>query len=234
MLSLGAHFGVGVLIVSSWTIAAAPPEVPAIAVSLVPAPPLPPSPIPPPPKPGPSPGHRAAPAAAHAVAASTPKRSVATETPVHARLPARPAPSALAAAPPSGGGLSNADLAGAATAGSGASDGACDMLRRLQGALRRDPLARAAAVEAERASDGHAIMVWNGDWVQSQSEDGKGLAAVREALVWEVAFAPPACRAEPVRGLVLLTLNDGPDAARLALGSGQWRWSDLLGVAGRR
>jgi hypothetical protein len=27
---------------------------------------------------------------------------------------------------------------------------------------------------------------------------------------------------------VLLSLNDGPGAARVALGSGEWRWSDLL------
>ena len=44
----------------------------------------------------------------------------------------------------------------------------------------------------------------------------------------EVAFAPEACRAEPVHGLVLISLNDGPGAARVALGSRAWRWSDLL------
>jgi len=36
-----------------------------------------------------------------------------------------------------------------------------------------------------------------------------------------------------VRGLVLLTLGEGPGAARVALGSGQWRWSDLV-TSGRR
>jgi hypothetical protein len=71
-------------------------------------------------------------------------------------------------------------------------------------------------------------MIWNGDWVQHGDEDGKGLAAVREAITFEVAFAPAACRRAHVRGLVLLSLGDG--AARLALGAGEWRWSDLLGV----
>ena len=75
---------------------------------------------------------------------------------------------------------------------------------------------------------GKAIMLWNGDWVRSGGQDGKGLSAVREAVMWEVAFAPEACRNRPVHGLVLLSLADG--ATRFAIGSGDWRWSDLLGV----
>ncbi|MGA2953972.1 MAG: hypothetical protein ABSD80_17235, partial [Caulobacteraceae bacterium] len=73
-----------------------------------------------------------------------------------------------------------------------------------------------------------AIVVWNGDWVQNGIEDGKGLAAVREAITWEVAFAPAACRTEPMHGLVLLSVGGG--GPRLALGAGRWRWSDLLGL----
>jgi hypothetical protein len=98
------------------------------------------------------------------------------------------------------------------------------MARRVQAALRRDPLVQAAVAGLA----GKAVLVWNGDWVRSGGEDGKGLAAVREAIMWEVAFAPRACRAEPVRGLVLLSLNETPGSARLAVGSSQWRWSDLL------
>ena len=56
-------------------------------------------------------------------------------------------------------------------------------------------------------------------------QDGAGLAAVREALTWEIAFAPKACRAQPVRGLVLFTLGDG---ARIVVGQAEWRWGDLL------
>jgi hypothetical protein len=98
------------------------------------------------------------------------------------------------------------------------------MARRLQAALHRDPMVRAAVA----AAPGRAIRVWNGDWVQSTGEDGRGLSAVREAILWEVGFAPPACRAEPVRGLVLFTPSETPGAARLVLGANAWRWSDLL------
>ncbi|HEX7758328.1 MAG TPA: hypothetical protein VF459_02415, partial [Caulobacteraceae bacterium] len=111
----------------------------------------------------------------------------------------------------------------------------CDMTRRLQTALRKDPRVQAAVADARSAqvSPGKAMLVWNGAWIRSHGQDGNGLAAVREAIMWEVAFAPGVCRAEPVRGLILISLNDGPGAARLVVGQGQWRWSDLLGRGAR-
>jgi hypothetical protein len=125
--------------------------------------------------------------------------------------------------------LSDSQLAGAARAGEGGAGGSgCDMARAVQQALRRDPLVRAAVEDANRL--GKAIMLWNGDWVRSGEQDGKGLSAVREAIMWEVAFAPEACRNQRVHGLVLLSLADG--VTRFAIGSGDWRWSDLLGVRG--
>jgi hypothetical protein len=126
--------------------------------------------------------------------------------------------------PQSGVELSATDLAGAASADSGGGGGQCDLARQLQGALRKDPLVQAAVA----GSGGKAIMVWNGDWVQSNGEDGKGLAAVREAITWEIAFAPESCRTRPVHGLILLSMNSGAGATRLAVGTGEWRWSDLL------
>lgn len=121
--------------------------------------------------------------------------------------------------------LSDAQIAGAATAGSGQAGGECDMARWLQNQLRKDRLVQAAVAEAHR---GKAIMVWNGDWIRRPGQDGDGLATVREAIMWEVAFAPAACRSKPVHGLVLISLNDAPGSARLVVGSERWRWSDLL------
>lgn len=136
-----------------------------------------------------------------------------------------PAPAAKEPKPPQQGAeLSAAELAGAASADSGGGGGSCDLARQLQGALRRDPLVQAAVA----GQSGRAIKVWDGDWVRSGAEDGKGLAAVREAMIWEIAFAPEDCRSRPVHGLVLLSMNTGPGAARLAVGAGEWRWADLL------
>jgi hypothetical protein len=130
--------------------------------------------------------------------------------------------------------LSESEIAGAASAdaggagGGGGGGGICDMARVVQQALRRDPLVRSAVVGADRL--GKSVMLWNGDWVRSGAQEGKGLSAVREAVLWEVAFAPAACRNRPVHGLVLLSLADGN--TRFAIGAGDWRWSDLLSVHG--
>ncbi len=123
---------------------------------------------------------------------------------------------------------SEAELAGAASAGSssGRGGGPCDMSARVQAALRGDPLVRSSALTG--AAPGQAFWVWNGDWVRSGGQDGKGLAAVREAILWEVAFAPPECRTAPVRGLVLITLDGAAGGRRLVLGAQTWRWADLL------
>ena len=132
--------------------------------------------------------------------------------------------------------LSAAQLAGAATAGSGsgvgsgsgADGGACDMAGRLQGALRRDPLVHAAVARFA----GKSMMVWDGDWLWFQGDTGKGLTAVRQAIAWEIAFAPAACRAKPMHGLVVFSLNEAQGPVRLAVGLGDWRWSDMLGTRG--
>lgn len=127
--------------------------------------------------------------------------------------------------------LSEAQLAGATSAGEegvGGRGGGCDTAGVVQQALRRDPLVRKAVEEADRL--GKAIMLWNGDWVRSGGQDGKGLSAVREAVMWEVAFAPEVCRNQRMHGLVLLSLADGD--TRFVIGSNDWRWSDLLGVRG--
>ncbi len=134
--------------------------------------------------------------------------------------------------------VSDTELAGALTAGLGSGNGggdgtgngsgACNMVRRMQQALRKDPMVRSAVAQARRNGKSNALLIWRGDWVQSQGEEGKGLAAVRQAMMWEVAFAPAACRAQAVRGMVLITLADGGGAGRVAFGNGSWRWSDLL------
>jgi hypothetical protein len=171
------------------------------------------------------------PPAPKATSPAAPHRSAVS--PPAANIVARPTPPrpavvhlAAAAAPATDAGseLSDAQIAGAATADSGPAGRPCNMPRMLESALRKDPLVQAAVA----GSAAKAVMVWNGDWVRQGGEDGKGLAAVREAIIWEIAFVPPACRAEPVRGLVLISVNTAPGSVRLAIGSAEWRWSDLL------
>ena len=235
VLSLLAHGAVVVVLLLIVVPAPMPKEPPAVTVALLPGPLLAP----------------AAPGEPAPAAKTTPVKVVKPEpgpkTPMH-KAPRPPPPEVKTVAAGKAEPVapvvevSAAELAGASTAdgsgdgggggnGSGAGGGACNMVRRLQDALRKDDLVLAAAHTP--ATAGKALKVWNGDWVQSSGEDGKGLAAVREAIMWEVAFAPAACRAQSVHGLVLLSLNDGYRSTRLALGTGDWRWSDLLGARGR-
>lgn len=135
---------------------------------------------------------------------------------------------------PGGGAGAGAGAGSGNGSGSGSgSGGRCDMVQRLQDALRDDARIRAAVTRAHEASGtGQAMLVWNGDWIRSQGQDGKGLAGVRQAIALEVAFAPPACRSQAMRGLVLLRFSDAPGGPRLALGTGRWRWSDLTHASG--
>ncbi|MBS0333569.1 MAG: hypothetical protein JSS35_12450, partial [Proteobacteria bacterium] len=179
----------------------------------------------------------APPAAAPAKAEPKPAPAQIKPTPPRADL--KPIPAASRPEPDSTPELTDAQIATAATAGAGegAGEGSgvgsggrpCDMVRRVQAALRKDPRVRAAVADAElaRGAPGKALYIWNGDWIRSRGQEGNGLAAAREAIMWEVAFAPESCRAEPVHGLVRFSLADGSNAG-LVLGGGTWRWSDLL------
>lgn len=174
-------------------------------------------------------------------------------TPVRPPTDVAPVPVATAPAPAPMPTLGDAQLAGAITAGSGAgtggagqqagsgtgsgtgsgsgpSGGACNMVRRLQDELRGDAEIQAAVARAHRnaGAGGRALLVWNGDWIQEPGQEGKGLAGVRQAIGLEVAFAPQSCRAQTMSGYVVISMGDAPGSPRLALGTGRWRWSDLL------
>ena len=166
-------------------------------------------------------------ATALAPTAPPPPRTVAWRT--AARVDVEPAAASEALTSFGAAEVSDAEMATAGTAETGGAGGACNMARWLQAALRKDRRVQAAVADTAQGSGPRkAIRVWNGDWVRHAGQEGNGLAAVREAIMWEVGFAPVACRSEPVRGLIQLSLADGPGAPRLVVGSGDWRWSDLL------
>ena len=217
-VSVGAH----ALILLALVSARIPPKAldpEPIAVALVAPPP------PPPPKAAPEPAPAAPP-----VPTKSPPRSHLKPTP-KPPLDVEPLPASEVPTPAPVYGLGEAELAGATTAGSGGGGGGgCNMVRLLQEALRKNPRVGTALARAhpDTVAAGKAIMIWNGDWVRNPGQDGKGLAGLRQAIALEIAFAPEPCRADPVHGLVLISLNDGPRSVRLALGAGQWRWSDLV------
>jgi hypothetical protein len=221
------HGVAAVALILGWVTAPEVNEPPAIELSLV-APPavtLDPKPAAPSSPTRASQPHKA-------VAPPRPSRAVRQSSPVRkaAVVPhTLPLPVANQRSRDFGPALSDSEIAGATTAdagggagGGGGGGGDCNMIRMLQAALHKDPVVQAAL----REMGPRAVMVWNGGWVQAHGEDGAGLAAVREAIMWEVAFAPEACRRQMVHGLVLLSASTG--GARLGLGRGEWRWSDVV------
>jgi len=142
------------------------------------------------------------------------------------------APMGVIAAIPSDAQISGARTAGSgsgAGAGSGNGRGQCDMVDFLEKRLRQSASVQAVVRKAHDAgwAQGKPIWVWNGDWIQTPGEAGNGLAVLREAMAWEIGFAPQACRADPVSGMVVISLADTPGAPRLAVGGGAWSWSEL-------
>ena len=211
-LSLTAHLALLLAFLTTHRAEPVAPEVQPIEVALV--------------APGPTDQPKGPTTPAPPAAQPPPPRQLAR--PTRARPDVKPLPAGEGRSDDTGVELSEAQLAGAAVAGSGGAGRPCDMARRLQAALRRDARVQAAVADAQGGFAGKALFVWNGDWIRSHGQDGNGLAAVREAIMWEVAFAPEACRAEPMHGLLAMSLNDGSGSARLVLGAGDWRWSDLL------
>ncbi|MBO9709236.1 MAG: hypothetical protein J7521_13600 [Caulobacter sp.] len=248
-VSLLGH-GLGLLLLTTARIEGpvTPPDTPMVVSLVEPPPPPPPPPEPPAPpapeKAPPAPVKAATPKAAPRKPAPAPKAS-----PRLAKRPPPPDVERVAAAPtpqPTPAPavyLSAAELAGAGTAESGSGDGGggsgggggggggeCNMTRRVQDALRRKPRFQAdvARDHPEAVAAGRALVVWNGDWVRSGTQAGKGFTGIREVIQLEIAFAPAACKAMAVRGPVVVRLAEGENGARLALGKGAWRWSDLL------
>jgi hypothetical protein len=243
-LSLLAHAAIPFVLIASQGDAPAPRAFDPIQVSLVTPPPRPPEP----PKP-------TAPEPAGGTPATAPEPTPEPKPPPKARARPTPLPPPTveplrvavtdtpAPDPPPVATVSEAQLAGARTAGAGSgggtgtgagsgAGGGCDMVERLQAALRKDPQVRQAIGEAHRGANAgrKALLIWNGDWVRNPQQEGKGLAGVRQAISMEVAFAPEACRNEAMRGLVLISMADG---SRVALGQGAWRWTDLLNARRR-
>lgn len=198
--------------------------------------PLPPPPVidPPADTPEPEPEPEPAPPSERRERAveTPPPRVPVRPTPVPPRVPVEPIPvEPNLAQGDANAEVSESELAGAGTAATGGGGGgSCNMTRRLQAALRDDRRVRAAVADAYR---GRALRVWDGDWVRHAGQEGAGLAQVREAILWEVGFAPEACRRERMRGLVVIALTDAPGGARLVVGAPAWRWSDLLTTQGR-
>jgi hypothetical protein len=115
-----------------------------------------------------------------------------------------------------------------------ATGGACDLTAPVQAALQASDAVRTALPRIPRAerSVANAIMVWKATWLAGDGQlDLEAIRAVREVVTATIAAATPECRLQMQAGPRLLLLPQADDTVVLAVGSGTWRWQDLVDTA---
>jgi hypothetical protein len=103
----------------------------------------------------------------------------------------------------------------------------CDVAGIVGKAVQGNPdtLATLAAIDATDSPVSRAVMMWDGAWVGADP-----LAPVHASLASAIAQASPACLAEPLTGpnFIFLDSQTGGKTIVLVVGSGSWRWQDVL------
>jgi hypothetical protein len=107
----------------------------------------------------------------------------------------------------------------------------CGLAEHLRQALQRDPAVQAGLARAPRSarSVANAVMIWDGRWVLRPDIEASALEPVRRLIVATVKSASERCREEPLQGPLFIPVAGAHDTTVLTVGSGAWRWSQLLG-----
>jgi hypothetical protein len=117
------------------------------------------------------------------------------------------------------------------TAGSAGVDEPCDLATALANDLRQAPAAQRAllAVPASARSVADAIMMWDGQWPGDTQAGGKAL--LRALIEREIAAARSRCLDEINHGPHLFLVPASGTTVAIVVGSGEWRWRDLLAAS---
>lgn len=110
-------------------------------------------------------------------------------------------------------------------------ESACGVTDRLQRGLTGTPAVQAvlARVPLDERSVANAVVIWSDRWTSSDLLGGDAVAQpIRQVLTEQIALVSAACRNLVLRGPRLLVLPTTGGPTVLAVGSGEWRWSDLL------
>ena len=107
----------------------------------------------------------------------------------------------------------------------------CGVVESLQRALQEDATVQTALalVPKDARSVANAISVWNTTWaVPGEAREAAALQAVKARIIDRLGAASPTCRLQTLRGPRLITLQSARGPTSLAVGSGEWRWADLM------
>ena len=102
----------------------------------------------------------------------------------------------------------------------------CALTQALTQDIQTSPLAQQGLERLPRAarSVANAVQLWDGRW----NADMAGGPLLRGLIEREIAAAPPACAHQANQGPIFLLAARNGATIVLVLGSGEWRWSDLI------
>jgi hypothetical protein len=112
-----------------------------------------------------------------------------------------------------------------------AKGGTCDLTGLVQTALQSSKTVRDALpqIPRDKRSVANAIMLWKFSWLADEDNLGATtMMMIRDVIVGAVVAAPQPCREQSQSGPRLLILEGVEENVVLAVGSGQWRWQDLV------
>lgn len=106
----------------------------------------------------------------------------------------------------------------------------CSPLEAVTKTITDDSATIAAlrAVPRSERSISEAIVIWNAGWSEMAASTDAPLASVRIAMQQTLRALPSDCLAEIVAGPRLIQIATEQGTTFLAIGSGQWRWAQLI------
>jgi hypothetical protein len=107
----------------------------------------------------------------------------------------------------------------------------CALAQAIQLRITQDQTLRVSIeqIPHQSRSVANAIMVWDGAWTTAVEGRGREPLSVLQAAVREMVQASSAyCHQQPVRGPQFITVVEPAGTTVLVVGSGVWRWGDLL------
>lgn len=120
------------------------------------------------------------------------------------------------------------DAKAAASAGFGTT---CEVAGTLARAFLASEAVRTelGRIGPEARSVANAVMFWDGKWVEIEGRaPPEAVDTLRRAIIEGVKAAPPECLTQDVEGPRFIAVDEGTRTLMLVLGSGKWRWGQIL------
>lgn len=122
----------------------------------------------------------------------------------------------------------------------------CSLASTIATAIEADPEAMQAlgALPAGYRTEADAVMLWNGDWAHDEAASlsptapfsfftavadpaDSPIAPLKKVVVTTLATAPEDCLQATVTGPQLIPIHEANRTTMLAIGSGEWQWTNL-------